>query len=209
MFQLNQVLKKYDQHTILQIPTLAIGPGLHWLKGTNGSGKSTFMKMISGMIPFEGEITLNGIDLKKNPVLYKRQLSYAEAEPLYPEFLTGADLIAFYNTLRKADEKESHELIARFGITEYYKNPIGTYSSGMAKKLSLVLAFIGKTTFILLDEPFVTLDVATVQTLLTTIKEFQQQGCQFIFTSHQSPETAALPITSNLVAENHTICYLS
>jgi ABC-2 type transport system ATP-binding protein len=209
MFQLNQVLKKYDQHTILQIPTLAIGPGLHWLKGTNGSGKSTFMKMISGMIPFEGEITLNGIDLKKNPVLYKRQLSYAEAEPLYPEFLTGADLIAFYNTLRKADEKESHELIARFGITEYYKNPVGTYSSGMAKKLSLVLAFIGKTTFILLDEPFVTLDAATVQTLLATIKEFQQQGCQFIFTSHQSPETAALPITSNLVAENHTICYLS
>lgn len=209
MFEINQVLKKYEQHTVLQIPSLTIGEGIHWLKGTNGTGKSTFMKMISGMIPFEGEIQLDGIDLKQNPVLYKRQISYAEAEPLYPEFLTGEDLIAFYHTVRKSDQKESEDLIARFGIAGYFKNPTGTYSSGMAKKLSLVLAFIGKTKFILLDEPFVTLDVATVQTLINTIKEFQQQGRHFIFTSHQSPETAALPITTSMIAENNTICYLS
>ena len=209
MLHLKQVQKKYNQRTVLEIPDLTIKEGIHWLKGTNGSGKSTFLKMIGGLIPFEGEIELQGVTLKKDPVAFKRLISYAEAEPLFPEFLTGEDLIHFYNSARKSEKKNSDELIAHFGITDYYKNQTGTYSSGMAKKLSLVLAFIGKTKFILLDEPFVTLDTATVQILLRKIREFHQQGSNFIFTSHQSPEISALALTSEMIAQNNTVCYLS
>lgn len=207
MLYLQGVKKKYSQRIILNIPDLEIGGGIHWLKGSNGSGKSTFLKMISGIIPFEGTIELANTNLKKNGVAYRRLVSYAEAEPLYPDFLTGEDLIRFYNSVRKADPKDAHGLIEKFGISGYYKNPIGTYSSGMVKKLSLVLAFIGKPKFIFLDEPFVTLDVATVQVLIDSIKEFHQQGCHFIFTSHQSAETDALSLTSKMIAQNNTICF--
>ena len=207
MLHLSSVQKKYSQRIILDIPDLTIGEGVHWLKGSNGSGKSTFLKMISGIIPFEGTIALANINLKKNGIEYRRLVSYAEAEPLYPEFLTGEDLIRFYNSVRKSDPKYADALIEKFGISSYYKNPVGTYSSGMAKKLSLVLAFIGKTNFILLDEPFVTLDVATVQVLIENIKEFHQQGCHFIFTSHQSPEMNVLPLSSELIAQNGTVCF--
>lgn len=206
MLQLAHVQKKYSQRVILTIPDLRIGEGIHWLKGANGSGKSTFLKIISGLIPFEGDVELINTNLKKNGVHYRRLVSYAEAEPLYPEFLTGNDLIQFYNSARKSDRKDSDKLIERLGINHYYKNPIGTYSSGMAKRLSLVLAFIGKTKFIFLDEPFVTLDLATVQALTETIKEFHHQGCNFIFTSHQSPEIT-LPLTSEMIAKNNTICF--
>jgi ABC-2 type transport system ATP-binding protein len=209
MLQINQVQKKYNQRTVLEITNLVIGEGIHWLKGTNGSGKSTFMKMAGGLIPFEGEIKFNGLSLKESAVMYKRLVCYAEAEPLYPEFLTGEDLIHFYNSTRKAAKKDADDLIYRFGITDFYKNPTGTYSSGMVKKLSLVLAFLGNTKLILLDEPFVTLDVAAVQVVLDTIKEFHQQGRNFIFTSHQSPETATLSLTSEMIAQNNTICFLS
>ncbi|HEV8512025.1 MAG TPA: ABC transporter ATP-binding protein [Cyclobacteriaceae bacterium] len=207
MLHLSGVQKKYSQRVILDIPDLKIDGGIHWLKGSNGSGKSTFLKMISGIIPFEGTIELDNTNLKKNGVAYRRLVSYAEAEPLYPDFLTGEDLIRFYNSVRKSDPKYSNALIEKFGISGYYKNPIGTYSSGMAKKLSLVLAFIGKTKFILLDEPFVTLDVATVQVLIDTIKEFYQQERNFIFTSHQSPEMNALPLSSEMIAQNDTVCF--
>jgi ABC-2 type transport system ATP-binding protein len=207
MLHLSGVQKKYSQRIILDIPDLKIGQGIHWLKGSNGSGKSTFLKMISGIIPFEGTIELANINLKKNGVEYRGLVSYAEAEPLYPDFLTGEDLILFYNSVRKSDPKNSDSLIEKFGIRNYYKNPIGTYSSGMAKKLSLVLAFIGKTRFIFLDEPFVTLDVATVQVLLENIKKFHQQGCNFIFTSHQSPEMEGLTLSSEMIAQNNTVCF--
>lgn len=207
MLHLSSVQKKYSQRIILNVPDLKIDQGIHWLKGSNGSGKSTFLKMISGIIPFDGDIELDNTNLKKNGVEYRRLVSYAEAEPLYPDFLTGEDLIRFYNSVRKSDPKNANALIEKFGISDYYKNPIGTYSSGMAKKLSLVLAFIGKTKFILLDEPFVTLDVATVQVLIDSIKEFHQQGCNFIFTSHQSPETDVLPLSSEMIAQNSTVCF--
>src|SRR6478609_1684365 len=207
MLHLSGVQKKYSQRIILDIPDLKIDSGIHWLKGSNGSGKSTFLKMVSGIIPFDGNIELENINLKKHGVEYRRLVSYAEAEPLYPEFLTGEDLIRFYNSVRKSDPKNSNALIEKFGIGGYYKNPIGTYSSGMAKKLSLVLAFIGKTKFIFLDEPFVTLDVATLQVLIDNIKAFHQQGCNFIFTSHQSPEMDVLPLSSEMIAQNNTVCF--
>ena len=207
MLYLAGVQKTYSQRIILDIPELKIDGGIHWLKGSNGSGKSTFLKMICGIIPFDGNVEIENTNLKKNGVEYRRLVSYAEAEPLYPEFLTGEDLIRFYNSVRKAEPKKADALIEKFGIGGYYKNPIGTYSSGMTKKLSLVLAFIGKTKFIFLDEPFVTLDVATVQVLINTLNEFHQQGCHFIFTSHQSPEMDVLPLASELLAHNNTVCY--
>lgn len=208
MLHLLNVQKKYVERTILTIPDLEIGEGIYWLKGSNGSGKSTFLKMLSGIIPFEGNIELAKTNLKKNGVEYRRLVSYAEAEPLYPDFLTGEDLVGFFNSVRKSDKKYSNSLVERFGIVHYYKNPIGTYSSGMAKKLSLVLAFIGKAKFIFLDEPFVTLDTATVSILLATIREFNSQGSNFIFTSHQAPETHALPLRSEMIAQNNTVCFL-
>jgi ABC-2 type transport system ATP-binding protein len=165
--------------------------------------------VIGGLIPFDGEIRLDDVDLKKDAVRYKRKIAYAEAEPYYPEFLTGEDLIAFHNSVRKADKTKSSELIERFGISGYFKNPTGTYSSGMLKKLSLVLAFIGETKFILLDEPFVTLDTAAVDTLIDVINEFCQRGTNFIFSSHQSPETTKLPLKAEMIAQNNTVCYLS
>lgn len=207
MLYLQGVRKKYSQRIVLDIPELKIGGGIHWLKGSNGSGKSTFLKMIAGIIPFDGTIELEKTDLKKNGVQYRRLVSYAEAEPLYPDFLTGEDLIRFYNSVRKADPKDAHALMEKFGVSEYFKNQAGTYSSGMTKKLSLVLAFIGKPQFIFLDEPFVTLDGATVQVLIDNIKEFHQQGCHFIFTSHQSAEIDALPLASELIAQHNTVCF--
>jgi ABC-2 type transport system ATP-binding protein len=115
-------------------------------------------------------------------------VSYAEAEPLFPDYISGLDLVHFYNSIRKADKKLSNQLIEQIGIGTFYKNPIGSYSSGMVKKLSLVLAFIGKSDFIFLDEPWVTLDQASVEMLCNLIQDFHNEGVSFILTSHQLVE---------------------
>ncbi len=199
--------KRYNDQVIVDVPDLEIKPGLYWLKGANGSGKSTLLKMAGGLIPFEGEIKVEGTNLKKQPTEYRRLVSYAEAEPLYPDFISGLDLITFYNSVRKADTKITDNLIEQLGIGSYYKKPIGTYSSGMAKKLSLVLAFIGHNKFIFLDEPIVTLDQRSVQVLYELMEAFYHQGTSFIFTSHQEMEQNLWPVQELLINEG-TLCFL-
>ncbi len=84
--------------------------------------------MAGGLIPFDGEIQIGMINLKKRPAEYRRLVSYAEAEPLFPGYISGLDLVHFYNSVRKADKKLSNQLIEQIGIGSFYKNPIGTYS---------------------------------------------------------------------------------
>jgi ABC-2 type transport system ATP-binding protein len=194
MLLIQNLKKEYGSHLILDVPTLKFESGLFWVKGANGSGKSTLLKIVAGMIPFEGEVEIDGVNLRKQPTEYRRLVNYVEAEPLYPPFLTGLDLISFFSTTRKANKEEVDELIKRFNIEPFIKNPIGTYSSGMVKKLSLVLAFIGQPKYILLDEPLVTIDKDTVPILYELIQEHAANGLSFIFTSHQAFDIASLTI---------------
>ncbi len=64
MLQINNVIKKYGTNTVLCIPSFQLDGGIHWLKGANGSGKTTFLKMIAGLLPFNGDIRVNEIDIK-------------------------------------------------------------------------------------------------------------------------------------------------
>lgn len=208
MLQLTSAKKQYGEHLILTIPQLELPPGIFWLKGTNGSGKSTLLKMIGGLIPFDGMIQLNSVDAKKQTTEYRRLVNYAEAEPLYPSFLNGLDLISFFSDTRKANQNATNELIEAFGIQSFIKNSIGTYSSGMLKKLSLVLAFIGHPKLILLDEPLVTIDKESVPILYSLVKKYSDEGVSFIFTSHQAFEATNLSPIKELEVKNNQVCFL-
>ena len=130
----------------------------------------------------------------------------AEAEPLYPAFITGQVLITFYQNVRKATFVEINKLIGLFRIQEYLSIPIGSYSSGMIKKLSLLLAFIGNPPLILLDEPLSTLDTDAILLLPELIREYHQElGISFLFSSHQGIRTESLPIDKKLMITNQTI----
>lgn len=206
MIRLNQVEKYYDGKLILSIPELKIENGIYWINGMNGSGKTTFLTILAGIIPFNGDVLLDNISMKKQPVDYRRLVSFAEAEPLYPSFITGSDLVSFYQDIRKAPGQQVDKLIAFSGLHRNLANPISTYSSGMVKRLSLLLAFIGHVSLILLDEPLATLDAEAAQALPHLINEYRQEyGTGFIFSSHQpfSPDT--LLINKELVITSQTV----
>src|ERR1700744_3718215 len=146
--------KFYGNFPALTIDELTITPGIYWIKGVNGSGKSTLLKSIAGMLAFNGDVLLNGaISIKKQPVAYRKLVNFAEAEPLFPEFLTGMEMIKLFASAKEAPAGQEEQFIGSMRMQNYIDRPIGTYSSGMLKKLSLVLAFLGKPKLILLDEP--------------------------------------------------------
>ena len=206
MLQIHDVRKKYDSNIVLHIPSLHLDNGIYWIKGENGSGKTTLLKMIAGLLPFEGDILINNISIKKKPLAYRHQISWSEAEPLFPSFMTGKSLINLYLTIRKTSQEKADELIALFNMSDYINNAIGTYSAGMTKKLSLLLSFIAMPSLIVLDEPLITLDANTVATVCNFIfKMHQNKGVGFLISSHQPIDPQLLFFNKEFIMQNKTI----
>ncbi len=204
MLVIQDLSKKYGSHSILNVPQLNIPDGTFWIEGGNGSGKTTLLKIIAGIIPFEGTVNLNGIDLKKSAVDYRKEISYAEAEPQFPPTLSGTELIRFIQKTRVADQYQVDQLIEQFKIGNFINQSVGGYSSGMLKKLSILLAFIGPQKLILLDEPLITLDTTFIPLLLGVVKERQSTGVSFLITSHQAFETNMLSFTGKITVRDQT-----
>src|ERR1700737_3723100 len=114
MLQILACKKEFNGRQVLDIPSLELDKGVYWLQGIKGSGKTTLLRMIAGLIPFKGDILLHGISLHSNPFDYRRKVSLAEAEPVYPPFITGQELVGFYRSIRKAPLQQIEKLIFIF-----------------------------------------------------------------------------------------------
>jgi ABC-2 type transport system ATP-binding protein len=187
--------KTYGEVTVLQVEQLRLDTGIYWLRGANGTGKTTLLKSIAGLLPFKGEIEADGLSLRKNRMAYTRKVSFAEAEPVYPSFLTGNDLMQFYLQTKGGTRVQLTEMANLLGIAPYLANAVGTYSSGMQKKLSLLLGFAGTPSLVLLDEPFVTLDIKAVEVLRSLIADYSNRSVSFLISSHQ-------PLMLNVASQN-------
>jgi len=207
MIQFQTFKKQYGDNLVLDIPSFEIPRGIYWLKGINGSGKSTLLRSLAGLIPFDGQILIEGVDIKKKKQEHRKMLNYGEAAPLFPTFLTGMELINFYASTKKGSRQTCLEMCQQLNLAnDALMKQIGAYSSGMLKKLSLALAFVGQPKWMLLDEPLITLDVAAIQVVLQLIDHYHQQGVGMIVTSHQDMdfENNHLPIKI-LTTVNKTI----
>ncbi|MTI29460.1 ABC transporter ATP-binding protein [Cytophagales bacterium RKSG123] len=207
MLQFVNFRKSYGNVEVLKIENMLIEPSIYWVKGVNGSGKTTLLKAIAGLIWFEGDIILTGkASIKKQAVVYRRRVNFAEAEPIFPDFLTGREMINVFASAKGAFEGQKQFYIESMKIQSYMEQPLGTYSSGMLKKLSLVLAFLGNPKLILLDEPLITLDVESLEILYSWIAEkCKKDGTSFMLSSHQPLNYDVLPTARELLVEKQTL----
>jgi ABC-2 type transport system ATP-binding protein len=201
--------KLYGTRKILEIKDCSINFNLSWIRGINGSGKTTLLKSVAGLIPFHGEIMLDGLNLRKDPVRFRRMVTYSEAEPEFPSFLTGDELIGYTARARKVAQKDVDDLRDYLGINLYSHSPCGGYSTGMIKKISLCMAFLGKPGLILLDEPLAFIDQETSERLTDLINNRIRQKTRFILTSHQNPGTEHLSPEAAYQIMDHTLRRLS
>ncbi len=194
--------KAYNGVTVPTVPELTLSKGIFWIKGDNGSGKSTFFKSVAGIIPHEGTIDYLDINSIKQPTTYRKLVNYAEAEPSFPGFLTCKDLVRFVGKTRGASREQQDHFSKTFGIDQFFTKPCETFSSGMLKKLSLAIAFLGSPKIIILDEPLITLDLNARLVLNSVINEASQSGISFLISSHQLLDDLSLSVTDTFAINN-------
>ena len=157
--------------------------------GHNGAGKTTTIKAITGILPFEqGEITLDGISIRKDPIAFKKQIAYLPDNPDLYESMTGFKYINFIADIYRVDEKRKQQNVQKyadaFELTAVLGNPISAYSHGMKQKLAIIAALVHEPKLMILDEPFVGLDPKAAHTLKGFMKELCANGGSIFFSTH-------------------------
>lgn len=157
--------------------------------GHNGAGKSTTIKSIVGVndIP-QGDILIDGVSMKSNPLKAKKLISYVPDNPDIYESLTGQQFLEFVGNIYKVDTKKLNELLTYYatalGINNDLCMPVSTYSHGMKQKLAIVSALIHSPKLLVLDEPFVGLDPKASFVVKQIMKDFVKNGGAIFFSTH-------------------------
>lgn len=157
--------------------------------GHNGAGKTTTIKCIVGIHNFEsGEITIDGISVKKNPIQCKEILAYIPDNPDLYEYLTGIQYLNFIADIFQISKAEREKRIQKetdaFEITLALGDLISSYSHGMKQKLAIIGALIHRPKLLILDEPFVGLDPKASVILKQKMHEMCGEGSAIFFSTH-------------------------
>jgi len=157
--------------------------------GHNGAGKTTTIKSVAGVLEFEeGEITIDNISIKRDPVACKQRMAYIPDNPDLYEHLSGIAYLNFIADIYQVDKTERRKLIeeyaSAFELTQNLGDAIGSYSHGMKQKLAIISALIHKPKLLILDEPFVGLDPKAAHTLKTLMAKICNEGSAIFFSTH-------------------------
>ena len=190
MLNIQHLTKTYGEKKAVDDLNLHIAPGeIYGFIGHNGAGKTTTLKSVAGILPFdEGEITIGGLSMKRDPLICKRQMAYIPDNPDLYDFMTGiqflnfiADIFAVPADLRQA---RIREYAGRFELTADLAQPITAYSHGMKQKLAIISAWLHQPKLILMDEPFVGLDPKAAHLLKGMMRELCDEGGAIFFSTH-------------------------
>jgi ABC-2 type transport system ATP-binding protein len=190
MLELKNITKKYSAIPVVKDVSFAVRPGeiLGYL-GPNGAGKTTTIKMLAGLLePTKGEISFQGISIKKDIVEYKKRIGYVpEQSEIYPH-LSGLEYLLMVGRLRQLSEHNVKEKIIEFlklfSLYEDMDAPISSYSKGMRQKVLLSAALLHNPEVLLLDEPLSGLDVTTSMVVKDIVHQLALENKIILYSSH-------------------------
>ncbi len=190
MLRIENLTKTYGEKRAVDDLSLHIQAGeIYGFIGHNGAGKTTTLKACCGILGFEeGEIYVDGISVRENPLACKQKIAYIPDNPdLYP-FMKGIQYLNFVADIFKVGGKERKERIEKYAtaleLLPDLAQPISAYSHGMKQKLAVISALIHEPKLLLMDEPFVGLDPKAAHTLKGLMREICDGGGAIFYSTH-------------------------
>lgn len=191
MLELRSLCKYYSGIPVVNDVSFCARPGeVTGYLGPNGSGKTTTMKIVTGLIEMTlGQVLFQGKPIRNDLIGYKRRMGYVPEEPYLYQHLSGLEYLTMVSQLRNLPQHEALEridgLLRMLALYDDRHASISGYSKGMRQKVLIAAAIMHNPELVLLDEPFSGLDVGSALVLRSLIQELAARGKVVVFSSHE------------------------
>ena len=182
---IDRLTKQYENKIAVDRVSLRLTNGVYGLLGANGAGKTTFMRMLCGILkPTSGTVTFDGMDVSSEE--YRAELGYLPQDfGYYPDF-NGMDFLLYMASLKGLTKTEakrkSKKLLELVSLSDVAKKKIATYSGGMKQRLGIAQALLNDPKIIILDEPTAGLDPKERVRFRNLIKELGTESIVLLST---------------------------
>ena len=216
VLQTNELTKKYRSSCVLKGVTMNIQRGdVYGFVGENGSGKTTVIRLITGLIYAEsGEFTLFGAKSDSPEILNARKKigAIVESPSIYLNMSAKDNLLMQSGLLGIRDEQKCKDVLNVVGLGELWdsKKRAGNFSLGMRQRLGIAMALLGDPEFIILDEPMNGLDPAGIVEIRELILHLNHdKGITFLISSHILSELALVATRYGIISHGKIIHEIS
>jgi len=188
-----KLTKTYGDKTTVKGISFAVKEGeVFGILGPNGAGKTTTLEMIEALRPIDGgSVTLDGIDVKKNPADVKEIIGIQLQSTAFFDKLTLREQLHMFNSLYDSDS-DVDELLAEVQLTEKSKSYVENLSGGQKQRFSIAAALVNKPRVLFLDEPTTGLDPQARRNLWELIQQIKKNGITVVLTTHYMDEAELL-----------------
>ena len=186
---ISHLSKSFDRPVVTDLDLTIRAGEFYALLGPNGAGKTTILRMVAGLLrPDGGDISIFGIDARKDPIAAKRIVAWVSDEPMVYDRLTPLEYLEFVAGLwqvepRRAEQK-SNELIDWLGLRPHANQLCGGFSKGMLQKVALAGALVHDPKLIILDEPLTGLDAGSARQVKDVLLDMVANGVTVVMTTH-------------------------
>jgi ABC-2 type transport system ATP-binding protein len=188
--EVRHLTKRYRRVAVVNDVNFTVKSGeITGYLGPNGSGKSTTVKMLTGLVePSQGEILLDGVDVRRDLIGFKRILGYVPEEAhVYPS-LTGMEYLQLMGRLRELPEhvvnEKATDLLKLFSLHLHRHAPLASYSKGMKQRVLISAALLHDPDILIFDEPLSGLDVSSALLFKHLVAELASRGKIVLYISH-------------------------
>ena len=192
MIKINSLSKMYknaDRFAVKNLSLIVNDGEVFGFIGANGAGKSTTIKCITGILPYnDGSIEIAGYDMAKDSISAKKNIGYVSDNHSVYDKLTGREYVNFlaniYGVSKQDRDQRLNDLSIRFDLQDKLDSPIKSYSHGMKQKICVIGALIHEPKVWILDEPLTGLDPKYAKELKGLMREHCEKGNVVFFSSH-------------------------
>ena len=185
-----KLTKRYRRVPVVNEVSFSVKAGeITGYLGPNGSGKSTTVKMLTGLVePSAGQILLDGVDVRRDLIGFKRRLGYVPEEAhVYPA-LSGMEYLQLMGRLREMPEhlvnEKATDLLKLFSLHFHRHSPLAAYSKGMKQRVLISAALMHDPDILIFDEPLSGLDVSSALLFKHLVAELAARGKIILYISH-------------------------